>query len=215
MKPQLLMRATLVCALTFAACSGNKGTSSPTAPSAPAAPTLQSVTLGATLSALTKTGATAQVVATGTFSNGTTSNVTSTCTGWASDNTGVLTVSQTGLMTAQASGGATVTTTCQGVFARGLVTLSLIPDILFTRSGVGDSVFDMPTYVTRVRITATPSTFCQNFVVRIAGRVLVNVILGTCSVADARTHDGTYVTAGGVTEVTISSGIAWTFTEIR
>jgi hypothetical protein len=91
----------------------------------------------------------------------------------------------------------------------------LAPIPLFSRSGVGDSVFDMPTTVSRVRIQATPSTSCQNFAVQIAGRLIVNVILGTCSVADSRTHDGTYLTSGGVTQVTISSGVSWTFTEIR
>lgn len=91
----------------------------------------------------------------------------------------------------------------------------LAPIPLFSRSGVGDSVFDMPTTVSRVRITASPSTSCQNFVVKVAGRLIVNVILGTCSVADTRTHDGTYLVSGGVTEVQISSGVSWTFTEVR
>jgi len=85
----------------------------------------------------------------------------------------------------------------------------------WSQSGTGDSVFNMPTSVSRVRITATPASSCQNFAVKIAGRLIVNVILGTCSVADARTHDGTYLTSGGVTEVTISSGVSWSFTQVR
>jgi hypothetical protein len=95
------------------------------------------------------------------------------------------------------------------------INFSLLPSVVFTRSGVGDTVFDMPTYLSRVRITATPGSSCQNFVVKIAGRLLVNVILGTCSIADARTHDGTYLTSGGVTEVQISSGVSWSFIEVR
>lgn len=88
---------------------------------------------------------------------------------------------------------------------------------LFTASGIGDAVFDMPTKVARVRITAAPTTSCQNFVVRIGGRAsIINVILGTCSVADAPSIDSTYLTGGGgVVSITISTGIRWTFTEIR
>lgn len=87
---------------------------------------------------------------------------------------------------------------------------------IYSKSGVGDSVFDIPTYVTRLRITAAPASSCQNFVVRVAGKLIVNVILGTCSVADSRMHDGTYaITAGGTAEITISSGVSWTVTEVR
>lgn len=88
---------------------------------------------------------------------------------------------------------------------------------IFTQSGVGDSVFDMPLTVTRVRVQAVPTTSCQNFIVRISGRAsLINVILGTCSVADARTLDSTYLTGGGgVVSITNSTGVQWTFTELR
>lgn len=88
---------------------------------------------------------------------------------------------------------------------------------LWTRSGVGDQVFDMPTFVQRVRVQAVPGTSCQNFIVRIGGRPsIINVILGTCSVADARTLDSTYLTGGGGTvSITSSTGVAWTFTQIQ
>jgi hypothetical protein len=88
---------------------------------------------------------------------------------------------------------------------------------LFTRSGVGDTVFDMPTTVARVRVQAAPTTSCQNFIVRIDGRPsIINVILGTCSVADARTLDSIYLTGGGgVVQITSSTGVQWTFTEVR
>jgi len=97
------------------------------------------------------------------------------------------------------------------------VDFQLAPTPLWTASGLGDAVFDMPTTVARVRIQATPTTSCQNFVVRIGGRAsTVNVILGTCSVADARSLDSTYLTGGsGVVSITISTGIQWTFTEVR
>lgn len=88
---------------------------------------------------------------------------------------------------------------------------------IWTQSGTGDAVFDMPTSVVRVRIQGTPTTSCQNFIVRIGGRAsTVNVILGTCSVADAPSLDSTYLTGGGgVVQITSSTGIRWTFTEIR
>jgi hypothetical protein len=97
------------------------------------------------------------------------------------------------------------------------VNFRLAPTPLFTAAGIGDTVFDMPTSVARVRITATPTTSCQNFVVRIGGRTsIINVILGTCSVADARSLDSTYLTGGGgVVEIRISTGVRWTFTEVR
>jgi hypothetical protein len=42
------------------------------------------------------------------------------------------------------------------------------------------------------------------------------VILGTCEIADAPSLDRTYPTGGGgVVSITISTGITWTFTEIR
>ncbi len=88
---------------------------------------------------------------------------------------------------------------------------------LFTLSGVGDTVFDMPLTVARVRVQAAPTTSCQNFIVKIGGRAsIINVILGTCSVADARTLDSSYLTGGGGTvQITSSTGVQWTFTEIR
>jgi HYDIN/CFA65/VesB family protein len=87
---------------------------------------------------------------------------------------------------------------------------------VWTQSGTGDKVFDMPTTVARVRIQAAPTTNCQNFVVLIAGASTVNVILGTCEAAAAPSLDGTYLTGGGgAVSITISTGITWTFTEIR
>jgi hypothetical protein len=87
----------------------------------------------------------------------------------------------------------------------------------WTHSGTGDTVFDMPTSVARVRIQGQTANRCENFAVKVRARLIVNVILGTCSVADSLTHDGTYLLTpgGGVVEITISSGVNWTFTEVR
>ncbi len=93
-------------------------------------------------------------------------------------------------------------------------TLTGIP--VFSKSGTGDQVFDLPSYVTRLRIQASPATSCQNFVVKVKGSLLVNIILGTCSVADAKSIDNTYAISGGGTVTTeISTGINWTMTEVR
>jgi hypothetical protein len=87
---------------------------------------------------------------------------------------------------------------------------------LFTRSGSGANVFDMPTSVRRVRIFGDYGGSCENFVVKIAGRLVVNEILGSCSVATSGRHfDGTYATSGGLVAVTQSTGVSWTFVEER
>lgn len=91
----------------------------------------------------------------------------------------------------------------------------LLPTTIWTQGGTGDRVFDMPTYITRVRIQANYGGFCQNFAVYIAGRLIVNEILGTCSSALGRNFDGTYTTSGGTVETKISSGVNWSFLEQR
>jgi hypothetical protein len=84
---------------------------------------------------------------------------------------------------------------------------------LFTKSGSGDTIFDLPAQVTRIRIQANFVGNSSNFVVKIAGRLVVNEILGASG--DKSTFDGTYLLAGGGTvDITDSSGISWTFTEV-
>lgn len=99
------------------------------------------------------------------------------------------------------------------------LTLSLLPAQVFTASGTGDNVFTIPTYVTRVRVDATYVGNCQNFIVRISSSVtsLINIIIGTCSVADTRSpFSGTYaINSGGTVTITSSTGVNWTFTELR
>lgn len=93
------------------------------------------------------------------------------------------------------------------------VNVALLPIALYARSGTGDTVFDMPTYIARVRVQATYAGNSSNFVVYVAGRLLVNELLGRGWNMTA--FDGTYLTSGGVTEIRLSSGVAWTFTEVR
>jgi hypothetical protein len=93
------------------------------------------------------------------------------------------------------------------------VNFVLTPTPVFARSGVGDTVFDMPTTVRRVRITGAYSGRSSNFIVHIGGAHIVNELLGTTW--GPTTFDGTYTTTGGVVEILSSSGVAWSFTEVR
>jgi hypothetical protein len=82
---------------------------------------------------------------------------------------------------------------------------------LFARTGFGNTVFDMPTTVTRVRIQGTWNrTQTSNFIVHIGGRSVVNEIL-----RDSINYEGTHLTTGGVVEIVSSGSITWTFTEVR
>lgn len=93
-------------------------------------------------------------------------------------------------------------------------TTTLPPRPLFTISGSGDNVFDMPTSVTRVKVTGDYPGRSTNFIVEVAGRLLVNELLGTAW-PNGPHFEGTYITTGGVTAITHSSGVLWTFTEVR
>jgi hypothetical protein len=66
-----------------------------------------------------------------------------------------------------------------------------------------------------VRITGDFAGFCENFIVHIAGRSVVNAIVGTCSVGSGPHFEGTFATSAGLVEVLNSTGVAWTFTEVR
>jgi len=86
---------------------------------------------------------------------------------------------------------------------------------LFTRSGMGSAVFDMPTTVSRVHITGDYSGYCQSFIVHIgSGGSVVNVLLGSCSGASEH-YDGIAPTTGGVVSITGADGVSWSFTEVR
>jgi hypothetical protein len=123
-------------------------------------------------------------------------------------------------------GGFTVSITASGfvgvtrpvtLTANTTLSVSLLPSQLFTQSGVGDNVFTIPAYVTKVRIDGSYQGSCQNFIVKAGTSLLVNVIIGTCSVADTHSpFSGTYaIAAGAQIAITSSTGIAWTFTEVR
>lgn len=102
-----------------------------------------------------------------------------------------------------------------GVFINGTNTLNitLLRAEPWTMSGRGNTVFDMPTYVSRVRIRGQYAGFSSNFIVRVGGRLTVNELLG--SGWSSQIYEGTHLTSGGVVEITNSSDVVWTFTEVR
>jgi hypothetical protein len=206
----------LVFALTVSACGSDKSPSSPSptpTPTPTPSVTLQSVALSANLGALTQAGNTAQVTATGTFSNGTTQNITSSCTNWFSDAAWVLTIDQGGLMTARGSGDATVTTDCQGRQGRGRVTLNLLPAQIWSYSGKGNTVFEMPRHVRRIHVRGVwDGRSTSNLIIRVGGTTVVNEILRELP---NRTYEGDHLVTPGTVEVRNSTNVAWTLTELR
>lgn len=88
------------------------------------------------------------------------------------------------------------------------------PATLWTSSGTGNTVLDMPTYVQRVTITGKFSGNSSNFIIWIGQNLIVNELLGT--LWGPTTYTGTHVTnGGGVVRIENSSQVAWTFTEVR
>ena len=84
----------------------------------------------------------------------------------------------------------------------------------YTRAGVGDDVFDVPFYVSRVRITGNYNANSSNFIMRIGGRTVINELLGTFWGQTA--FSGNYLLEStGASTVTNSSGVSWTVTELR
>ena len=123
----------------------------------------------------------------------------------------------TGLIVGNANASAVATgfeQAIKGTFINGANTLNftlLLPP--FTASGTGDDVFTLPSSVSRVRITAHYAGSSSNFIVRIGSSLVVNELVGTYwGQVD---FAGTYLTGGGIVQITNSSGVSWTFTEVR
>ena len=106
-----------------------------------------------------------------------------------------------------------------GVYIDGTNTLDfeLEPPASWTARGSGSDVFNMPSWVARVRITGELlEGACQSFVVRVAGRSVLNTNLGTCA-AGIRRYQGVHlVTGGGTVEVvTANTAVSWSFEWVR
>jgi hypothetical protein len=82
----------------------------------------------------------------------------------------------------------------------------------WTKSGKGNMVFDMPTDVSRVKITGKYTGYSSNFIVWVGGDLLVNELLGTGW--GTTYYEGTHLTTGGVVEIEDSNGVSWSFTEV-
>jgi hypothetical protein len=81
----------------------------------------------------------------------------------------------------------------------------------FSRSGSGNTVFDMPPGVTRLLIRGRwTGRDTSNFIVSVGGRLVVNEILRT-----SITYEGVHAVSGTVVEITNSSAIEWSFQEIQ
>lgn len=201
--PRRLSAPIVLLALLVGACSGDSGPSLPTAPSPPPTPQTLSIngyvgdqSSGAPIGNASVRAGSGQMTTTrgdGYYE----------LTGLAA---GTITITASADRYNSRSQSVTASTSQR-------VDLELTP--FFRRTGSGAQVFDMPTGVSRVRIVGSYPGFCENFVVRIGGRLVVNEILGTCSVAVGPRIDGTYATTGGVVEVTRSSGVSWEIEQIQ
>jgi trimeric autotransporter adhesin len=108
----------LILLTCFSACGG----SSPSKQITPPTATLQGISLTGCSGSLT-IGATLQCTATGTYSDGTTKNITSTVT-WTSSNAAVATVNSAGVITGAGAGTAVITGTLNGTKTTITVTIS-------------------------------------------------------------------------------------------
>lgn len=98
-----------------------------------------------------------------------------------------------------------------GVHIDGVNTLDfkLEPPPSWVARGTGSDVFNMPSWVARVRITGELEGACESFVVRVAGRPVVSTSLGTCA-AGIRRYQGVHLlTGGGMVEVITATGVSW------
>lgn len=89
-------------------------------------------------------------------------------------------------------------------------TLDGVP--IFAVAGFGNTVFNLPTYVARLRATGhfVDKGGNSNFIVQLNGSTIINEILRQTD------YDGISLTTGGGVIAIVSSGsISWTFTEVR
>lgn len=86
---------------------------------------------------------------------------------------------------------------------------------IFRRSGPGNTVFDLPTYVDRARIIGDYRQGRSNFIVRIAGQLVVNELVGTIVGQPYYDRTSLLPNGGGVVEITNNGLVAWSITEVR
>lgn len=82
---------------------------------------------------------------------------------------------------------------------------------IWTASGKGNQVFDMPAGITRLRVQGTwDRRSNSNFIMFVGGTLELNEIL-----RETINYDGTHQVSGTRIEIVDSANIAWTITEIR
>lgn len=97
-----------------------------------------------------------------------------------------------------------------GIYISGATTLNIL--LPFYKEGQGDTVFDMPTNVRRVKITGQwTGSGTSNFIVYIGGYLVVNEIMRSYPNGH---FEGTYATNGGAVQIKSSGQIAWTFLQV-
>ncbi len=107
------------------------------------------------------------------------------------------------------SRGVTLTTNVTQDFA-------LDPRQPYTRSGIGDAVFDFVTpepEIWQIRIQVQYTKSSSPFVVSIDNETVLNEVIGTSH--NKTTFEGTFNLAAGTVVIETSSGVAWSFTESR
>jgi hypothetical protein len=86
------------------------------------------------------------------------------------------------------------------------------PSGSFSRQGQGAAVFDLPARNARYRVRAAYSGSADNFALFVAGRLVVNEIVGTAQTPAE--FDGTFALGGGQAEVRAGGGVTWSITEL-
>ena len=171
-------------------------TSTPTASATPA-PTLSSLAVTPASPANLTVGATQQFTATGTYSDSSTTDISSQVT-WASDTTGVATISSTGLATGVAAGTANITAALSGVTS---------PEVILT-------IINMPTATPSSGAPTTNNNFSRvqgTLMVNSDGTITITPTTGT-AVGPLTLNANTSVSLGGATLAMSGSTITATAT---
>jgi len=113
MQVRLIAVGAVLAAAIAAACGDAEVPTGPSNPAVPSPPRVSSVAVTTTTTSFIARGQTQQLAAQATLTNGFVENRASTAT-WASDNTGVASVSSSGMMTVGNEGEATVSATLEG-----------------------------------------------------------------------------------------------------
>jgi len=112
--------------------------------------------------------------------------------------------------------GATVTITNSNGVSWGLSSTSAqAPPAggVFSKSGIGDQVFDLPSRNARYRVQANFPGTSSNFIVYVAGSLAINSIIGISQTPVA--FDGTYAFSSGArVEIQNAPGVTWSFIEL-